>query len=57
MLVIIPFEPGLRWPKIDTKIRIGGKSTMQGRGGVNPSPGTGERRVLDLSLGLYTPEA
>ena len=27
------------------KIRIGGESTMQGRGGVNPSPETGDLGV------------
>ena len=45
---------------IDTQLRIGGESTMQGRGGVNPSPGTGESwglEIYPLSPGIYTPEA
>ena len=35
---------------IDVNIRIGGETTMQGRGGVNPSPGTGEVWGLKRSI-------
>ena len=35
---------------IDAKLRIGGEITMQGRGGVNPSLGTGGMRGLKRSM-------